>query len=210
MLFTPGMARPDMSDADEEQRHRGTLASALARAVDAKDSYTRSHSETVAELCALIATNLGLDSSHVASVRLAGLVHDVGKIGVPDVILQKPAKLEPSEYEIIKAHSALGHKILNGTDLSREAPWVLHHHERLDGGGYPGGLAYEEIPLESRIIHVADAFEAMTSDRPYRRGMPQEDALAELRKHAGRQFDPRCVDALLSGLGAVSPSLAAK
>ena len=201
VVFVPGMQRPDTTDASEERRHRGTLASALARAVDAKDSYTRSHSETVAELCALIATNLGLDSEHVAAIRLAGLVHDVGKIGVPDAILQKPARLDEHEYEIIKAHSALGHKILHGTDLSREAPWVLHHHERMDGAGYPGCLVGDEIPLESRIIHVADAFEAMTSDRPYRRGMPDGDALDELRRHVDTQFDPDCLNALLSGLG---------
>lgn len=209
VVFTAGMARPDAADVSEERRHRGTLASALARAVDAKDPYTRSHSETVAELCALVASNLGLELEHLASIRLAGLVHDVGKIGVPDAILQKPARLEPHEFDTIKTHSALGHKILHGTDLSREAPWVLHHHERLDGGGYPGGLVGDSIPLESRIIHVADAFEAMTSDRPYRRGMPQEDALAELRRHTGTQFDPDCVRALLSGLGVESPQLQA-
>ncbi len=200
VLFVPGMAHPDTADPEHERRHRGTLASALARAVDAKDSYTRSHSETVAELCVLLATNLQLDDEHIASIRLAGLVHDVGKIGVPDAILQKPARLDPHEYETIKAHSALGHKILNGTDLSHEAPWVLHHHERLDGGGYPNGLAGDEIPLESRIIHVADAFEAMTSDRPYRRGMPEQAAVTELRTHTGTQFDPACVEALLRGL----------
>jgi diguanylate cyclase (GGDEF)-like protein len=208
VVFLSGMERPDLTDSSEDRRHRGTLASALARAVDAKDSYTRSHSETVAELCALIATNLGLDGEHVAAVRLAGLVHDVGKIGVPDAILQKPARLDEHEFEIIKAHSALGHRILHGTDLSHEAPWVLHHHERMDGAGYPGSLVGDEIPLESRIIHVADAFEAMTSDRPYRRGMPDGDALDELRRHVDTQFDPACVGALLSGLG-VEPAVAA-
>lgn len=202
VAFTTGMERPDDPvDADEDRRHRGTLAAALARAVDAKDSYTRSHSETVAELCAMVATNLGLEGEHVAAIRLAGLVHDVGKIGVPDGILQKPGPLDELEFEVIKTHSVLGHKILHGTNLSREAPWVLHHHERLDGRGYPGGLVGDEIPLESRIIHVADAFEAMTSDRPYRRGMPEEVALAELRRHTGTQFDPQCVEALLAGLG---------
>ena len=200
IMFVEGMARPDLANAGDDRRHRGTLASALARAVDAKDSYTRSHSETVAELSALIAANLGLDNAHVAAIRLAGLVHDVGKIGVPDAILQKPARLDADEYEVIKTHAALGHKILHGTDLGREAPWVLHHHERIDGDGYPGGLVGDEIPLESRVIHVADAFEAMTSDRPYRRGMPEHEALAELRRHADTQFDPACVDALLRGL----------
>jgi diguanylate cyclase (GGDEF)-like protein len=204
ILFVPGMARPQPADDGEDRRHRGTLASALARAVDAKDAYTRSHSETVAELCAMIAVDLGLEPERVASIRLAGLVHDVGKIGVPDAILQKPDRLDAAEYETIKTHSALGHRILQGTDLSHEAPWVLHHHERMDGGGYPDGLAGSDIPLESRIIHVADAFEAMTSDRPYRRGMPESDALEELRRHTATQFDPACVTALLTGLGAAS------
>jgi diguanylate cyclase (GGDEF)-like protein len=204
IVFTPGMAHSDVSDDPEDRHHRGTLASALARAVDAKDSYTRSHSETVAELCAIIATQLGLEPERVAAARLAGLVHDVGKIGVPDAILQKPAALDPHEYAIIKTHSTLGHKILHGTDLTREAPWVLHHHERMDGAGYPSGLSGSDIPLEARIIHVADAFEAMTSDRPYRRGMPEQAALDELQRHTGTQFDPECVSALLRALGITS------
>jgi len=204
IIFVPGMEHPDMTDPDEARRHCGTLASALARAVDTKDSYTRSHSETVAELCALVATKLGLSREQVAATRLAGLVHDVGKIGVPDAILHNPAQLDEDEYAIIKTHSALGHKILDGTDLTEQAPWVLHHHERLDGGGYPGGLVGDEIPLESRIIHVADAFEAMTSDRPYRRGIPEQEALDELHRHTGTQFDPTCVAALQSGLRVAS------
>ena len=180
--------------------HATALGAALARAVDAKDSYTRSHCETVAALCQAIATELGLDPKSVAHIRLAGLVHDVGRIGVPDAVLQKPTELSDEEFEIIKGHSALGHKILLGTELEQQAPWVLHHHERIDGRGYPGGLAGERIPLEARIIHVADAFEAMTSDRPHRRGMSDDDASAELRRHAGTQFDADCVDALLRSL----------
>jgi diguanylate cyclase (GGDEF)-like protein len=195
MVAAPGASAPDL-------RQQSALASALARAVDAKDSWTRSHCETVAELCALIATGLGLDADRVEELRLAGLVHDVGKIGVPDAILQKPAALDEAEYATVKAHATLGHKILSGTELTREAFWVLHHHERIDGGGYPHGLRGDRIPLESRIIHVADAFEAMTSDRPYRRGMPEIDAIAELRRHAGTQFDPVCVDALVAALDA--------
>ena len=185
--------------------HSLALGAALARAVDAKDSYTRSHCETVAALCQAIATELDHDSKTVTAVRLAGLVHDVGKIGVPDAILQKPAKLTPEEFEVIKGHSALGHKILIGTDLDEQAPWVLHQHERMDGRGYPGGLAGDDIPLEARILHVADAFEAMTSDRPYRRGMTVEDATSELLRRAGTQFDPACVSALLRSLGRIGP-----
>ena len=182
-------------------RHALALGAALARAVDAKDSYTRSHCETVAALCDGIATELGLAAESVAAIRLAGLVHDVGKIGVPDAILQKPAALSEEEYSIIKGHCALGHKILIGTDLERQAPWVLHHHERIDGDGYPDGLAGDDIPLGARIIHVADAFEAMTSDRPYRPGMSDDDAIVELLRHVGTQFDGECVAALLRSLG---------
>jgi HD-GYP domain-containing protein (c-di-GMP phosphodiesterase class II) len=194
--------------AGRDLRHSSELASALARAVDAKDSWTRSHCETVAELSALIATGLGLGGERVEELRLAGLVHDVGKIGVPDAILQKPAALDPAEYATVKAHATLGHKILSGTELTREAVWVLHHHERVDGTGYPRGLRGDGIPLESRIIHVADAFEAMTSDRPYRRGMPEAAAIEELRRHAGTQFDRACVDALVAALAA-APAVAA-
>jgi len=180
--------------------HTKTLATALARAVDAKDSYTRSHCETVAELCVTIAERLGLDPERMEQLRLAGLLHDVGKIGVPDTILQKPSALSDSEYETMKTHSRLGHSIVSGAGLLEEARWILHHHERPDGSGYPYGLQEGEIPLESRIILVADAFEAMTSDRPYRRSMPASAALEELNHYSGTQFDPDCVAALEGAL----------
>ena len=185
---------------EDGERHQSALATALARAVDAKDSWTRSHCETVAELSAIVAVELGLAADHVARVRLAGLVHDVGKIGVPDAILQKPARLTAEEFEVIKGHAALGHRILAGTELTEEAVWVRHHHERIDGGGYPDGLAGNAIPLEARILHVADAFEAMTADRPYRAGMGEEAAIEELVAHAGTQFDADCVAALVRGV----------
>jgi diguanylate cyclase (GGDEF)-like protein len=193
---------PEEHDGEDGRARRATLAAALARAVDAKDSWTRSHCETVAELAGLIAGGLGLDPAHVDDLRLAALVHDVGKIGIPDAILQKPAALSDEEYEIVKGHAALGHKIIAGTDLAGVAPWVLHHHERIDGAGYPDRLAGDAIPLEARIIHVADAFEAMTSDRPYRAGMPEGAALAELERNAGTQFDPACVAALAAAIAA--------
>jgi diguanylate cyclase (GGDEF)-like protein len=176
------------------------LASALALAVDAKDSYTRSHCQTVSQLCAVIAAELGLDRDRVARIRLGGLLHDVGKIGVPDAILNKPAALTDSEFELMKRHSLLGGDIVEAADMHDESRWVRHHHERFDGAGYPDGLAGAEIPLESRIILVADAFEAMTSDRPYRRAPGQEFALAELRRNAGTQFDPDVVGALCRAL----------
>ena len=150
------------------KHHVTTLASALARAVDAKDAYTHSHCETVAELCALIATEIGMPADRVAKVRLAGLLHDVGKIGISDAILQKPGSLTVDEFEVMKTHPTLGCHIVSAAELYQESEWILHHHERLDGRGYPEGLRGEEIPLESRIIMVADAFEAITADRPYR------------------------------------------
>lgn len=184
-----------------ESHHVRLLANALARAVDTKDAYTHSHSETVAELCALLAVELGFEQEHVLKVRLAGLLHDVGKIGVPDSILQKPGRLTELEWETMKAHPVLGAHILAAAERHEEAGWVLSHHERLDGNGYPHGLEEAAIPIEAKIISVADAFEAMISKRPYRPARPVEEALAELARCAGTQFDRRCVASLAAILG---------
>jgi diguanylate cyclase (GGDEF)-like protein len=192
---------PDFELAETEQEHDdSTLASALALAVDAKDSYTRSHCQTVSQLCAVIAAELGLHGERVARIRLAGLLHDVGKIGVPDAILNKPSALTDAEFEVMKRHSLLGGDIVEAAEMHDEARWVRHHHERFDGTGYPDALAGDGIPLESRIILVADAFEAMTSDRPYRKAPGVEFAVAELQRHAGTQFDPDAVSALCRAL----------
>jgi diguanylate cyclase (GGDEF)-like protein len=196
VIYGPDLAPGADRGASEDEHHTRTLASALARAVDAKDSYTRSHCQTVSQLCGLIGAELGFDTGRLTRMRLAGLLHDVGKIGVPDAILNKPAKLTDDEYEIMKRHSLLGYDIVHAADMEIEARWVRHHHERFDGGGYPDGLAGEEIPLESRVILVADAFEAMTSDRPYRQAPGQSFAIIELGRHAGSQFDPAVVEAL--------------
>jgi diguanylate cyclase (GGDEF)-like protein len=196
-VYSDGLAAaPTFRDPEAEQHHLKTLATALARAVDAKDSYTRSHCETVSETCALIAGEMSLEPERIKRLRLAGLLHDVGKIGIADAILQKPGALTEEEFEVMKTHSALGYGIVCAAELEPEAKWILHHHERPDGGGYPDGLTLDEIPLESRIILVADAFEAMTADRAYRRGRSEADALAELERHSGTQFDPNCVAAL--------------
>ena len=187
---------PDLETVGRRRRRaptsttRRTLASALAHAVDAKDSYTRSHCQTVSQLAATVAAELGFTGERLGRMRLAGLLHDVGKIGVPDAILNKPAKLTDGEYAVMQRHALLGADIVRAADLPIEARWVRHHHERYDGGGYPDGLCGDGIPLESRIILVADAFEAMTSDRPYRRAPGEEFAIAELRRNAGTQFDP--------------------
>ena len=187
---------PAPSDQLAEQRHIDVLATALARAVDAKDAYTHSHCETVSELCGLIAQELGMSPRNIARLRLAGLLHDVGKIGITDSILQKPGPLTVEEFEVMRTHSRLGHDIVAAAERPVEAEWILHHHERMDGNGYPDGLRGEEIPLESRVILVADAFEAITADRPYRLHQAADAALAELERHAGTHFDPACVAAL--------------
>ena len=179
-----------------DEQHKRVLAAALARAVDAKDSYTRSHCQTVSQLASTIAGELGFDGARLDNLRLAALLHDVGKIGIPDAILNKPSKLTDDEYEQMKRHSLLGFDIVDAAGLHTEARWVRHHHERVDGRGYPDGL-------ESRIILVADAFEAMTSDRPYRKAPGREFAFEELQRGAGSQFDPAVVAALERALGAV-------
>jgi diguanylate cyclase (GGDEF)-like protein len=187
---------PAPSQSKAERLETDSLATALARAVDAKDTYTHSHCETVSELCGLIAQELGMRAERISQLRLAGLLHDVGKIGIADSILQKPGPLDTNEFEVIKTHTRLGHAIVSAADRPIEAEWILHHHERVDGSGYPMGLVGDQIPLESRIILVADAFEAITADRPYRTHRPAEAAMAELEAHAGSQFDPSCVAAL--------------
>jgi diguanylate cyclase (GGDEF)-like protein len=181
-----------------------TLAAALAHAIDAKDSGERNHCETVAELSVGIGQRVGISAAQLERLQLAGLVHDVGKIGLPDVILQKPGALESGERTELEQHVTIGHAILLAADLDTEAEWVLHHHERYDGTGYPAGLAGEEIPLASRVLAVADAFETMTGGRPYRSRLSTETALTELQDHSGSQFDPDCVDALADLLGHVT------
>jgi diguanylate cyclase (GGDEF)-like protein/putative nucleotidyltransferase with HDIG domain len=203
VLYADGLApKPDIGpDLGATRREHRLLATALARAVDAKDAGTRNHCETVSELCVLIAQSLGLDADRIERLRLAGLLHDVGKIGVSDGILRKPGRLDAEEAVEMSNHVRIGHAIVASAELEEEARWVRHHHEHFDGSGYPDGLSGEEIPPESRIILVADAFEAMTADRPYRRARPVDEALEELDRLSGTQFDPACVDALRFALG---------
>ncbi len=203
VLYADGLAPKPAAQPDEgaTRREHRLLATALARAVDAKDAGTRNHCETVSELCVLIGQSLGLDADRIERLRLAGLLHDVGKIGVSDGILRKPGRLSADEVAEMSGHVRIGHAIVASAELEEEARWVRHHHEHFDGSGYPDGLRGEEIPPESRIIFVADAFEAMTADRPYRRARPVHEALAELERMAGTQFDPVCVDALRFALG---------
>jgi len=183
--------------AEAAERHaRLRAAEGLIRVVDAKDTYAGAHSQAVARLAESIARTMGLDVEVVEQVRLAGLLHDLGKIAIPDRILQKPGRLDPDELRVMREHPVLGARLLEGLGVSPVDRWILHHHERWDGSGYPLGLAGEEIPLGSRIILVADAFDAMTSDRCYRAAGTASAAIAELRKRCWTQFDARVVAAL--------------
>jgi putative nucleotidyltransferase with HDIG domain len=173
---------------------------ALAEAVDAKDAYTRGHSERVGVYASKMAREIGLPRELIERVYISGLLHDVGKIGVRDYVITKPDRLTPEEYEEIKQHPEIGARILQPVAfLSDVVDCVRHHHEWYDGSerGYPKRLRGDQIPLPSRIILVADTVEAMTSDRPYRSGLPLEAVVRELHKYAGSQFDPSCTDAML-------------
>jgi diguanylate cyclase (GGDEF)-like protein len=174
-----------------------TWAATLARAVDARMATPVEHSTIVARYAAGTAQRLGWSGPDLAHLRIAAMLHDIGKVVLPDRILQKPESLSDVEFEEVKRHPETGAALINRVEgLGQIAEWVRHSHEHYDGTGYPDGLAGDHIPLASRILLVADAFDAMTSDRPYRAAQSMEEALDELRRHAGRQFDPRCVDAL--------------
>ncbi|MFO0999372.1 MAG: HD-GYP domain-containing protein [Planctomycetaceae bacterium] len=180
---------------EKEMLLRGVIRS-MINAIDAKDSYTCGHSDRVAEFSRLIARELSLTDAQCEEVYMSGLLHDVGKIGVPDYVLKKPGRLTDAEFELIKQHPVIGCEILKHLEnLSYVLPGVLHHHEAMDGSGYPNGLKGEAIPLYARILAVADSYDAMTSNRPYRRGMPTDKAEAILRGGSGNQWDPQCVDA---------------
>ena len=170
----------------------------LAMAIDAKDNYTRMHSMQVTRYAVLTGVHMGLPREDIENLRRGSLLHDIGKIGIRDNILQKPGKLTKKEYAMICEHPEIGARILGREGpLNLIVPLVLHHHERYDGQGYPHRLKGTEIPLGARIIAVADAFEAMTANRPYRREHSVDRAVRELRQNAGSQFDPEIVAAFL-------------
>jgi len=174
---------------------------AMVSAVDAKDPYTCGHSERVALVGRLLGQRLRLGEEECERLYLAGLLHDLGKLGVPDAVLSKPGPLTNEEFNEIRPHPERGWAILHDLQqLEFLIPGILHHHERYDGGGYPDGLAGEEIPLPARILAVADSYDAMASDRPYRKGMPQEKVAAILHAGAGKQWDPRVVEAFLNAM----------
>ena len=194
------------AEAETRAAYLGTIR-ALAAALDARDPYTAGHSERVSKSSVVIARQLGLPEAEVAVIRLGALLHDIGKIGLADDILQKPDPLTLEEFEQIKRHPALGARILRQVSfLEPHLSIVELHHERPDGHGYPFGLRGDEIPLAARIVHVADAYDAMTSARAYRPARPLSTAIAELRLYSGTQFDPDCVQAFTEALK-VSPRL---
>ena len=181
-----------------QQMFEGTIQS-LVSALDAKDAYTSGHSTRVAELTVELASRLGYDADQLANIRMAGILHDIGKIGVDDSVLRKPGKLTDEEFEQIKTHPVLGYEILKGIRRFRDIlPAVRHHHESWDGSGYPDGLKGEDIPRDAQIMAVADAFDAMTSDRPYRPGMSLERVTAIFLNGRGQQWAADVVDTLLS------------
>jgi HD-GYP domain-containing protein (c-di-GMP phosphodiesterase class II) len=171
----------------------------LAQAVELRDEYTGGHTARVSSYALLLAKHLNLPPSDLHLIRIGTPLHDIGKIGIDDAILRKPGRLTPEEFKVMQTHTVKGAAIL-GTlpDLAPVVPIARSHHERWDGQGYPDALAGEQIHRLARIVAVADAFDAMTSDRPYRRGMAPEVAFAEVQKQSGRQFDPECAAAFLA------------
>src|SRR6202042_2004951 len=177
---------------------RSSLICAFNQLLDLKDLNTGVHSTRLAEWALHVAGELGLERESLADMEVAALLHDIGKIGVSDAILNKPAKLTVEEYEVMKKHPEFGWAVLRQVPgMERASLMILHHHENFDGTGYPGGLKGEEIPMGSRIVSVIDAFDAMVSTRPYRQGMPIEEAGRRRGQGSGTQFDPRVVNSFL-------------
>ncbi len=192
-----GVAVERIKLEDELGRMSLNAMRALAAAIEAKDEYTRGHSDRVSRICVLIGRQLGLSESQLRILAISGTLHDVGKIGIPEKILQKPSRLTDEEYELMKRHPTIGESILREFEGHDEVCLAIrHHHERSDGKGYPDRLPSEQIPLGAKIIAVADAWDTMVTERSYKRAMPDSEAISELRKHSGTQFDPKVVQAL--------------
>ena len=198
--FNQLMAARAAAEAEAEATYLGAVR-ALTASLDARDPYTAGHSERVSTLSVAIGEQMGLDADAIEVLRLGALLHDVGKIGVPDEVLRKRGRLTPAEFDAIKTHPTAGARILRSIPfLARHIPIVELHHERPDGHGYPYGLKGDAIPLGARIVHVADAFDAMTSGRAYRSARLPFEAVAELRRCIGTDFDDESVEALSSAL----------
>lgn len=180
----------------ERRAHLSTVLS-LAEVLDLRDPRTASHSQAVARLCELIGTDMELPAARVQRLRLAGLLHDIGKVGVPDTILGKPGPLSPAEWDQVRHHPEMAARVLSARELTDIREWILARHEQPDGHGYPRGISGEAIPIESRILAVAESYDAMTNERPYRPAMSRAEAIAELGRYAGSQFDGSVVDSLV-------------
>src|SRR5215203_1537041 len=199
----------DLQKSAQENRELfiGTVK-ALAAAIDGKDPYTRGHSERVSRFSMAIAQRLGLSDEEVEKIRISALLHDVGKIAIEDNILKKPAALTPEEFEVMKQHPQKGFKIMSQIPAMKDfLPGMYMHHEMMNGKGYPQGLKGDEIPMQARIVSVADTFDAMTTDRPYQKGMNLEDALALIKTSVGTRYDEKVVDALVTACesGQITP-----
>jgi len=190
------------------QAYRGTVM-VLSDVVEAEDNYTASHCRSVVELASAVADDLGLSSTTKQELEFAAMLHDVGKIAIPNEILNKPAKLTEVEFDLMKTHTVEGQALLDrvGGRLARVGEIVRSCHERWDGRGYPDGLAGDEIPVAARIVFCCDAYSAMTTDRPYRRAMTMDGALQELRENSGTQFEPRVVESLERVVHSLDPSV---
>ena len=191
-----------------EKRRRQTektslqMIQTLSTTIEAKDEYMRGHSFRVAEYAAMIAEKMGWDATEISNLKDAVYMYDVGKIGIPDAILNKPTSLTEEEYELIKAHTVIGADILkNITIIDHVAEIAKYHHERYDGKGYPDGLAGEEIPIHARIVAVADSYDAMSSKRIYRDALSQEQIRKEIQENRGKQFDPDVADVSIETYG---------
>ena len=192
----PGILARAPRRQDESHVELGNLLG-LAEAMDVRDSGTITHCHRVARFAELIARELGLGPDSVERVRIAGILHDLGRVGIPDELVAKAGPLDEREWSLVRSHPEIGARMVETTEHADIRAWILSHHERPDGRGYPAGLPAADVPLEARILGVADAYEAMTSERPYRPAMAESDAAAELRRGAGTQFDELVVEALL-------------
>jgi putative nucleotidyltransferase with HDIG domain len=184
-----------VDEGSETQRIGISMIFALAATVDAKDHYTYGHSRKVSQYAVAMAQSLDLPPEKIAVIRTAGLLHDIGKIGIPDSILNKDGTLDELEWRQIKSHPEMGVEILRYVaELSSSLSIILNHHEHFDGSGYPAGIKGNDIPLEARLLSIADAYDAMTSLRPYHNQRTSQEAIEELRRCAGTTFDPELVD----------------